>query len=152
MHATQAQRSTVQRKTPEAHRGTLAAPEPTPAATQMPRPGACACGGGCPRCRNTPVQAKLDVSEPGDALEREADRAAENVMRKTALPTADDAVNRDRLPQERQPLLSRYAAQPAPPSGANVPEAVGEALGSAGRPLEASARDFMESRFGHDFG
>ena len=32
-----------------------------------------------------------------------------------------------------------------------VPPVVGEVLSSAGRPLDAGARSFMESRFGHDF-
>src|SRR5262245_53860427 len=42
----------------------------------------CACGGGCPRCREKyPLQAKLEVSQPGDALEQQADRVAEQVLR-----------------------------------------------------------------------
>jgi Domain of unknown function (DUF4157) len=34
----------------------------------------------------------------------------------------------------------------------SVPPIVNDALSSPGRPLDAPARDFMESRFGHDFG
>src|SRR6267154_3273208 len=34
----------------------------------------CACGGGCPRCSH-------EVSQPGDPLEHEADRVAEQVLR-----------------------------------------------------------------------
>lgn len=43
---------------------------------------ACACGGSCPRCKNTyPVQAKLTIGQPGDRYEREADSVADRVMR-----------------------------------------------------------------------
>ena len=45
----------------------------------------CACGGGCPRCQegnhHESLQAKLNVSNPGDQYEQEADRVAEQVMR-----------------------------------------------------------------------
>src|SRR5215208_5516835 len=43
----------------------------------------CACGGGCPRCSAGPsTQAALPVSQPGDALERDADLKADQVLRK----------------------------------------------------------------------
>src|SRR5690606_38918636 len=49
--------------------------------------GACACGGQCPRCKAAQtLQAKLPVSQPGDALETEADRVADQVMRSPAWP------------------------------------------------------------------
>jgi hypothetical protein len=41
----------------------------------------CACGGGCPRCKKSPIQTKLKISEPGDKYEQEADRIADEVMR-----------------------------------------------------------------------
>lgn len=41
----------------------------------------CSCGGGCPRCKKSPIQAKLKISEPGDKYEQEADRIADEVMR-----------------------------------------------------------------------
>jgi hypothetical protein len=41
----------------------------------------CACGGGCARCRQTPVlQAKFTISRSNDKYEQEADRAADRVM------------------------------------------------------------------------
>src|SRR3954469_24126066 len=46
------------------------------------RVGDCACGGSCPRCSGATasLMPKLEVSQPGDALEQEADRVAEAVM------------------------------------------------------------------------
>ncbi|HKQ51017.1 MAG TPA: DUF4157 domain-containing protein, partial [Pyrinomonadaceae bacterium] len=48
-------------------------------ASLLQRKSSCACGGGCPRCR----ESGLKVSAPGDHEEQEADRAAEHVMRMT---------------------------------------------------------------------
>lgn len=54
---------------------------------------ACACGGGCPRCKDErnaaaqpvfTVQPKLDLSTPGDRYEQEADRVADEIMRMPA--------------------------------------------------------------------
>jgi Domain of unknown function (DUF4157)/Succinylglutamate desuccinylase / Aspartoacylase family len=45
-----------------------------------------------------------------------------------------------------QPKL-RASSQPA----GGDPSAIGSVLGSPGEPLEASTREFMEARFGHDF-
>lgn len=57
-------------------------------AAPLLRRTACACGGSCPRCagRLTPG---LPLSQPGDALEREADRMAERVLRR-AVPGRDE--------------------------------------------------------------
>jgi hypothetical protein len=40
----------------------------------------CACGGTCPRCTEEGLQAKTKVGRPGDALEREADAAADRAV------------------------------------------------------------------------
>src|SRR5690242_4118353 len=54
---------------------------------QHSRPCACACGGKCPRCRRSiAVQAKLEVSQPGDTYELEADRIAEQVLQMQTAP------------------------------------------------------------------
>jgi hypothetical protein len=48
--------------------------------------------------------------------------------------------------------MQRASVNAAPPGPSEeVPHAVGEALGSDGRPLEPAARSFFESRLGHDF-
>jgi|GEM_PF-4686106 len=86
------------------------------------------------------IQAKLAISQPGDALEQEADRIAEKVM---AMPLSPP-------PQERAPLtqLQRSSAQAM---SSPVPSIVGEVLRSPGAPLDGATRAFNEPRFGHDF-
>lgn len=74
-----------------------------------------------------PVQRALAAGLVGDPLEREADRAAEQaVMRAGSSPDGLGA--------------APAAALPGLPGG----------LMSAGRPLDLSAREYFEPRFGHD--
>jgi hypothetical protein len=105
------------------------------------------------------IQCKLEVSSPGDALEREADRMADRVMtmpapqmqapvqrsenqihRHTATETADAANCVLRAPAEagRPPVVS-------PEFERNL-----GARRGAGQPLPRSTRDFFEPRFGED--
>jgi hypothetical protein len=107
----------------------------------------CACGGGCPRCRTgRPAPAKLEISQPGDALEGEADRAAEQV-----LDTPDVHERRDDHDPNAGagPRLSRYATGAAQRS-VEVPRVVSDILSSPGESLDTATREFMEPRFGHE--
>lgn len=79
---------------------------------------------------------------PGDRYELEADRAAKHV----GAATNDDA-SLAAAPPSRQGLPPATAASPVTPS--NGPSA---RLGSTGRALDGATRDFMEQRFGADFG
>ena len=79
--------------------------------------------------------ASEDLSKPADACEVEADRAAERVM------TGDVA---DASLQTPSSVRSLHV-------GGSATSAVPETLGSPGRPLDCSTRDFMEPRFRHDF-
>ncbi|HLM54878.1 MAG TPA: DUF4157 domain-containing protein [Pyrinomonadaceae bacterium] len=113
----------------------------------------CACGGpagltgNCEECavkRLRGVQAKLEVGPAGDHFELEADRVADEVMSgATAGPGRSGASGLQRR--------TAAAAGPSPAGPAAAPPVVREALDAPGRPLEAGTRDFMESRFGHDF-
>jgi uncharacterized protein DUF4157 len=110
---------------------------PSQAIAPLRVPGAqrssCACGGGCPRCREQyPLQAKLQVSQPGDALEQEADRIAEQVLRGPQAEARDAPESREGS-QELAPLVN-------------------EVLSTPGEPLDPATRDFMEPRFGRDLG
>jgi uncharacterized protein DUF4157/protein-glutamine gamma-glutamyltransferase-like protein len=109
----------------------------------------CACGapaepvGECAECKaKRDVQPKgLAINETGDPLEHEADRVAEQVMRMPQ-PQAPARI-------AHEPVVQRSAAQ-QPAIGA-VPPVVRDVLRSAGQPLDADTRAFMEPRFGFDF-
>jgi hypothetical protein len=115
----------------------------------------CACGGNpgasgeCEECRRkrlagpgNGIQAWDGVNRPGDRWEAEAERVAESVL----ADHAPHPVSRDASPQ--QPLMRAAVSTPAL---GDVPPGVRETLASAGQPLDADVRDFMETRFGHDF-
>jgi hypothetical protein len=113
-------------------------------AALMRKAGNCACGGGCPRCNGKeklPLQTKLNVSQPGDALEREADQVAEQVLR---MPSASTNTSTDAAPQVSRMASSTESSRSATP-------AVHDTLSASGQPLDATTRQFFEPRFGHDF-
>ena len=97
------------------------------------------------------------IDGAGD-LEQEAERVAEAVLGMSA--PGPGAAGEGAGPR---PTFAARAAAPglaarlaAPHEGAlprgSAPTSVGQTLAGPGRPLEASARAFMEPRFGHDFG
>lgn len=105
------------------------------------------------------VQAKLEVSEPGDEHEQEADRIAEQVMRMpepaaSRLPPSDGdekpisppLILRKCASCEEEDQISRKAETSfdAVHESASIPT-------SGGAPLPASERAFFEPRFGYDF-
>src|SRR5216683_8393129 len=51
--------------------------------------------------------------------------------------------------QKREGTLQRAAVSPGPVN--SVPPIVHNVLSSPGQPLDRTTREFMESRFGHDF-
>ncbi len=96
--------------------------------------------------RSGALRRKARVSEPGDALEREADRAA-------------DAVVADRRPDAMSragpPASVQREATPAgqAPATLQLVDAPGDILpATSGEVLDAQTRAHMESRFGEDFG
>ena len=106
-----------------------------------------------------PIQASLKVNTPGDRYEQEADRIANQVMRmpqpqvqrkscacgKLAGPDGMcEDCKRKRLNIQR--MTNGEGGQTA------APAAVHQTLQQPGRPLDAPTRNFMESRFGQDFG
>jgi Domain of unknown function (DUF4157) len=115
----------------------------------------CACGGAagmtgeCDACKSKkllgkPFQRKLVINEPGDAYEREADRAAEQVMRMSA------PVVNPRCDPSAPPRVQRRAAN-GERGVMEAPPIVHDVLSSPGQPLDAATRAFFEPRFGHDF-
>jgi Domain of unknown function (DUF4157) len=122
------------------------------------------------------VQAKLRLGAPNDNYEREADRAADQVMREqgpapeSTLGSLDSPETLQRkcaacssggsglCPECEQEL--QWHALPVTPlvqrtvesgSGMNVPPIVNDVLSSNGHPLDRTTRAFFEPRFGHDF-
>ena len=90
---------------------------------------ACACGGGCPRCKNSHnLQTKLQFNQPGDKYEREANLIAQRFMR---MP----------VPQNTEQVLE----QP-------INDSTTAMFGGRGRQLPGSVRTYFEPRFGYDFG
>jgi hypothetical protein len=109
---------------------------------------ACACGnptmagGECSDCskKNRPsLQTKLQVNEPGDIYEQEADRIADHAMAAPTHPALS-------VP----PHIQRFTGQPARQTD-GAPASVDHALASSGSPLEPALRQDMEERLGYDF-
>lgn len=118
----------------------------------------CACGGSCPRCQaeeeGALLQPKLEVSQPGDRWEREADRVADQVMRDEPVAPVS------RVPQtlgssgsgpRRAGTLQRQARSGAGSTSGGAASVAG-ALAAGGQPLSASLRSFYEPRLGTDLG
>jgi len=106
------------------------------------------------------IQAKLQVSTPGDPSELEADRMADTVMRmpeptaaQKPLPvtpvTAPRAQRACAQCEENEGQLQRKEQGEAAP--ASAPPVVHETLNSPGQPLDPDTRAFFEPRFGYDF-
>ncbi len=136
----------------------------------------CACGnsGGshaeCEECRKKRSkgtlafgQAKLAISQPGDAFEQEADHAADQVMRMAdpvrnhggALPSISRIHSTQHKHEDHDDFLQQkesfIVAKSNDISLPGAPPIVQNVLSSPGEPLDAETRAFMEPRFGHDF-
>jgi Domain of unknown function (DUF4157) len=111
----------------------------------------------------------LCINRPGDSYEQEADRAADQVVSNApaSTPARKAAWSLSKVslqaPLQRdcacggvcedcktEKKLQREAT--GAHSHAVAPPIVHHVLGGSGRQLDPSTRDFMESRFGHDFG
>src|SRR5580765_5535441 len=87
------------KSTPAGERLKSAAPDRSavPDVTQGPtftgnnlllRRSSCACGGGCPSCQ---AKGSLNISQPNDSAEIEADRTADKVMRMSVGETGENS-------------------------------------------------------------
>jgi len=110
---------------------------------------ACACGGTCGNCSDKEdelrrIQTKLTISQPGDIYEQEADRVAEQVMR---MPDSSGQ------PEKVHPYTETNIQRIGSNSGATLESTSDIQLSeSGGHPLSPSTRQYMEPRFGVDFG
>lgn len=101
------------------------------------------------------VHAKLTVSQPGDPDEEEADRVADAVVSRSAVPSIQrmcDACSSSKpcgTCEEEEVHAKRETAGSAP-SARSVSHAV-DAISGSGTPLPPGLRASYESRFGRDF-
>lgn len=91
------------------------------------------------------IQPKLKVNQPGDRYEQEADLVAEQIMNK---PSTDNAVLRECTACKEIEIHRKIDNNSEVSAG--VADEIKNLQG--GTPLDSSIREFMESRFGHDFG
>lgn len=116
----------------------------------------CPCGGGCPACQ---AKSSLNISQPTDLAEIEADQIADKVMRmpiKEARPIANTlnspgTIHRKRsVCEDEEEIIQRKPL----PSGGGVPSKgpvhLQNAVSSGGRPLDRQTRSFFEPRLGYD--
>ena len=107
--------------------------------------------------RSTAIQAKLTVSQPADAHEREADRVAKKVMHmlepQGAVPCdGTQAGHQTAQPPNGHERVYAKRAESGDAGNASVLPLVQDALRSPGEPLDAKTREFFEPRFGYNLG
>ena len=125
----------------------------------LQRASTCACGGSCPHCQS--AVSGLEISEPNDPAEREADAVADRVMRLAENPVVPAAsilqpkcAAYEGEADEEKPLQAK-AESPFPsaqssPGCSSAPPSVHAALNAPGQPLAAETRAFFEPQFGRD--
>lgn len=103
------------------------------------------------------IQPKLAINQPNDIYEQEADAMTERVMRMTAnkntffKPANISFIQRKCAHCEEEEKLQTKEEGGAS-GGITVPPIVHNVINSGGQQLDAGTRNFMESRFGYDFG
>jgi hypothetical protein len=108
--------------------------------------------------RRQAVQPKLQINDPGDSYEKQADAMADRVMRMPHPSLNDtaffkpsvDAIQR-KTHQCEDDDLHRKENSDSPVNGSSQLDSYVGSLGSSGQPLPASSRQFFEPRFGQDF-
>ena len=104
------------------------------------------------------IQAKLQISRPGDEYEREADRVADQVMRmpepqlQRACPSGGGYPKcQTKQPSQEHERLQTKRVQAGDTGQIAAPPIVHDLLAEPGQPLDPATRGFMEPRFGCDF-
>ncbi len=101
----------------------------------------------------TSVQPKLSVGAPGDALEKEADRTADQVVQRLAQPDAHAQERKDEQTPSNDPAPALQMKGTDTSSGqaaAGFEERLQQA-GGQGSPLDQKTRQEMEGQMGADF-
>lgn len=96
------------------------------------------------------IQRKLTINTPGDRYEQEADQVADQVMRMSGGACACGA-SCPQCKQDGSRPLQMKRAHEHDAGNMTAPPVVNEVIAFPGQPLDAGTRQFMETRFGHDF-
>lgn len=102
-------------------------------------------------------QPKLTINQPGDIYEQEADAVAEKVMRmpaneNTFFKPPANLIQRKCDHYEEEEKKVQMSGKAGNAGGVTAPLVVNEVINSTGQSLDAGTKNFMESRFGYDFG
>lgn len=106
-----------------------------------------------------PIQPSLKINAPGDKYEQEAERVADQVMRvpESAVQRKSCTCGRPASPDskcaecKRKELSIQRMAQ-SDAEQATAPASVNRVINQPGRSIDQATRNFMESRFGENFG
>ena len=103
--------------------------------------------------RSGVIQPKLQVSQPGDSAELEAERVADSITQSsTAAPCSCSGSGEPCEECSKASGLHRAATAATPrATSASATHAVRNVLGGSGPPLDSASRAFFEPRFGKDF-
>ena len=105
----------------------------------------CACGGLCPSCEAK--SGTLNISQPNDPAEIEADQIADKVMRMPESRRADDQAPSQSSHENATGAIQRKEAGHGLPVTGQLSNRINASRGG-GSALESSTRNFMERRFG----
>ncbi len=96
------------------------------------------------------IQARLTIGQPNDQYEQEADRVADQVVNSSANP--QPLIQRKcRDSEQKVRLQTKPSDQTSQSTPVDIEQSIQQSRGS-GSPLSPSARSFMESKIGADFG
>jgi hypothetical protein len=157
-HQSQRKKETGFRSASAAANPHTARPVSTSALFTNPVQRKCACGGACAVCADSAADADqnpLTISSPGDRSEKEADRAAKQIMSAgnrvsitlSQPQTASDATGRIHAKAGAVPEKHAPSSDALPPVAAYV-----NSLDGCGQALSQPTREFFEHKMGNSFG
>ncbi|MGN6533177.1 MAG: eCIS core domain-containing protein [Ginsengibacter sp.] len=106
------------------------------------------------------IQPKLQINEPGDQYEQEADAMADKVMRMSdkevsqrSFKTSNTTVQRKCAECEKEDEEKKVQRKESNNSSQSFAQPIVQDVlnSSSGNPMDNTTRSFMESRFNHDF-
>src|SRR6266542_4493532 len=102
-------------------------------------------------------QPKFSVNQPNDIYEQEADAVADKVMRMPAnensfFKQAANFIQKKCAHCEEEEKKLQMKGGVNADGGITAPSITKNVINSTGQPLDTTTRNFMESRFGYDFG